>query len=227
MNGEITERGVPADFDIVRDTIQTWLDGGWVMIPLVLLAIFIYYQATALVFHLGKARLRKVSQSTWSKWIDDPEKGEGHLGEVIRFIMSGEMIADKVRDRVAIVKQNLIPDVNQRVVVLSVVITVAPLMGLLGTVIGMLTTFRGLGISGAHAIDIVADGIRVALITTQTGLMIAIPGYLFIAAILKRRNEYLAFLAHVENKAIQKCSQLSKSRANGKEPADETSQNNP
>ena len=76
-------------------------------------------------------------------------------------------------------------------------------MGLLGTVIGMLTTFQGLATSSGQTVDLVADGIRVALITTQTGLMIAIPGYLMIYAVIKRRNEFVAFLAQVENLALQ------------------------
>ena len=198
-----------ADFDLYADTINTWLDGGWVMIPLALLAVFIYYQACALLFHLGKSGIRKVPRERWIEWMEDPSKGEGHIGEVIRFVMSGTSTStERVIDRVQAIKQALIPGVNQKVVLLSVLVTVAPLMGLLGTVIGMLTTFRGLGVSGAHTVDLVADGIRVALITTQTGLMIAIPGYLFIAAILKRRNEYLAFLALLESTAVQRCSHL-------------------
>ena len=76
-------------------------------------------------------------------------------------------------------------------------------MGLLGTVIGMLTTFQGLATSSGQTVDLVADGIRVALITTQTGLMIAIPGYLMLYAVIKRRHEYIAFLAPVESGALQ------------------------
>ncbi|HSH09509.1 MAG TPA: MotA/TolQ/ExbB proton channel family protein, partial [Oceanipulchritudo sp.] len=91
---------------------------------------------------------------------------------------------------------------------LSILVTIAPLMGLLGTVIGMLTTFRGLATSSGQAVDLVAEGIRVALITTQTGLMIAIPGYIFISMVIRSRNTYLAFLAELETTVVQRIHKL-------------------
>jgi len=60
-------------------------------------------------------------------------------------------------------------------------------MGLLGTVMGMLTTFKGIASSGGNqTVDMVAEGISTALITTQTGLMIALPG-LFLNMLIRRR----------------------------------------
>ena len=52
----------------------------------------------------------------------------------------------------------------------------APLVGLLGTVAGMLSTFHGLAQSAARApVDAISRGISEAMITTQTGLLIAVP----------------------------------------------------
>ncbi len=110
--------------------------------------------------------------------------------------------------RVEAVKSKMLPDVNNRIVVLSILVTIAPLMGLLGTVIGMLTTFRGLATASGQAVDLVAEGIRVALITTQTGLMIAIPGYIFISLVIRARNTYLGFLAELETTVVQKVHKL-------------------
>lgn len=182
---------------------QTWSEGGWLMIPLALLAAFIYFEAMALVLRLGRAKLRKIPRDTWITWIDEPSKGTGHVGEVIRFITEKGLSNDTVM-RIDAVKKRLIPEVNQKITVLSVLVTVAPLMGLLGTVIGMLSTFRALSNSNAQAVELVAEGIRVALITTQTGLMIAIPGYIFLALIVRSRNRYLEFLTEVESVIVQR-----------------------
>lgn len=54
---------------------------------------------------------------------------------------------------------------------------VSPLFGLLGTVIGMITTFDIISIFGTGNARAMAGGISQALITTQTGLLIAIPGF--------------------------------------------------
>lgn len=65
----------------------------------------------------------------------------------------------------------------------------APLLGLLGTVMGMLDTFRGLSMQLGHeTARTVADGISRALITTETGLMIAIPA-LFLIRLINRESQ--------------------------------------
>lgn len=183
---------------------QTLVEGGWLMIPLAGLALLIYYEASALIFRLNRSRVKKTPREVWSEWLDDPSKGQGHIGEVIQFVVGDGIKSQDALIRVEAVKSKLLPDVNSRIVVLSVLVTIAPLMGLLGTVIGMLTTFRGLATASGQAVDLVAEGIRVALITTQTGLMIAIPGYIFIAAVIRNRNAYLAFLAELETTVVQR-----------------------
>lgn len=60
-------------------------------------------------------------------------------------------------------------------VVLATVSTVAPLLGFLGTVIGMIEAFQAIELAGEVEATLVAGGIKVALITTASGLAIAIP----------------------------------------------------
>jgi biopolymer transport protein ExbB len=60
-------------------------------------------------------------------------------------------------------------------VVLATVSTVAPLLGFLGTVIGMIQAFQAIELAGEVEATTVAGGIKVALITTASGLAIAIP----------------------------------------------------
>jgi biopolymer transport protein ExbB len=60
-------------------------------------------------------------------------------------------------------------------VVLATVANVAPMMGFLGTVVGMIAAFGAVAEAGQIEASLVAGGIKVALITTATGLTIAIP----------------------------------------------------
>jgi biopolymer transport protein ExbB len=66
---------------------------------------------------------------------------------------------------------------------IKLVSTVAPLLGLLGTVIGMILTFQSITANGTNDPRLMADGISQALVTTMLGLIVAIPtlfGYLFV-----------------------------------------------
>ena len=60
-------------------------------------------------------------------------------------------------------------------VILATVANVAPLMGFLGTVMGMILAFAAIEAAGDVDPTLVAGGIKVALLTTATGLLIAIP----------------------------------------------------
>ncbi len=60
-------------------------------------------------------------------------------------------------------------------VVLATLMNVAPLLGFLGTVIGMIIAFQAIEVAGEVEATLVAGGIKVALLTTASGLAIAIP----------------------------------------------------
>ncbi len=60
-------------------------------------------------------------------------------------------------------------------VILATLMNVAPLLGFLGTVIGMIIAFQAIEVAGEVEATLVAGGIKVALLTTATGLAIAIP----------------------------------------------------
>jgi len=93
---------------------------------------------------------------------------------------------DESRTAIQDFRDNLSRLVNTQLTYANVLIVAAPLLGLLGTVIGMLDTFKGIGAeAGQDTTKAVADGVKVALITTQTGLMIAIFG-LFLTQFISR-----------------------------------------
>jgi len=73
---------------------------------------------------------------------------------------------------------------------IGVLAAIAPLLGLLGTVVGMIATFDSIALFGTGNARAMAGGISEALVTTQTGLLIAIPG-LYMRNFLQRRVENL------------------------------------
>ena len=65
---------------------------------------------------------------------------------------------------------------ERNLTILGTIATISPLLGLLGTVVGMIVAFTGLTTSGGADSDVLALGISQALITTAFGLFIAVPG---------------------------------------------------
>ena len=79
--------------------------------------------------------------------------------------------------------------INRYIDVLGIIATISPLLGLLGTVSGMITSFHAVG-GEAMAGRMLAAGISEALITTATGLSIGIPVYIFYRFFIAR-SDYL------------------------------------
>ena len=73
--------------------------------------------------------------------------------------------------------------------IIKVISVVAPLMGLLGTVTGMINTFQAITLYGTGDPKLMAGGISQALVTTVLGLTVAIPQLLFCIQLLAEEAE--------------------------------------
>jgi biopolymer transport protein TolQ len=75
--------------------------------------------------------------------------------------------------------ENQVLSLEQNLIFLATAAATGPLLGILGTIWGVLVAFRGMGQFGAATIDAVAPGISEALVTTVAGLVVAIPALIF------------------------------------------------
>lgn len=128
--------------------------GGPLMVVLTLLSIVLYERSFGLYFVARRAHRQLVSGRT-----------------------SGLDTLPAVR----MARLHLNETFSQQRFVISTLIAAAPLTGLLGTVTGMISTFQSLiDRTGQKSIEGLADGISVALVTTETGLAIAIPAVILL-----------------------------------------------
>ncbi len=101
---------------------------------------------------------------------------------------SGNLNLDKyILDEIVM---NLASQQDRYLALITILSGVAPLLGLLGTVTGMMVTFDVITFFGTGNAKAMADGISEALITTQTGLLVAIPG-LYMSGFLNNRAKNL------------------------------------
>lgn len=83
--------------------------------------------------------------------------------------------------------------------ILGVIAAISPLLGLLGTVIGMIEVFRVISIEGVGKADVLAGGISTALNTTAAGLTVAIPALVAYRFFESRVNQ---FIVEIEQHAL-------------------------
>jgi biopolymer transport protein ExbB len=190
---------------MLEKIIGIWISGGWVMLPLLLLAVLIYSTGFQLLFFLRKGNIQLGHESEWLNWIYNPEVAEGRAGEIIRYTQENVSAAKHVRSRFEEVRQSIVHNIERRLIFLNTLVATAPLMGLLGTVIGMLGTFAAISSGGgAETAGMVAAGISEALITTQTGLFIALPGIFLTLIIRRKKHAVEAALARIESLSLTK-----------------------
>jgi biopolymer transport protein ExbB len=183
---------------IFQQMLHTWENGGWVMAALAMVALITYSTAGHLLMYLYHRGLTKMTDAKLRCWVVEPDKAPKSIRELIRYTQDEVHSLVEIEGRFREVEAAKVPEVDRRLAFLNIMVVSAPLFGLLGTVLGMLLTFKAIGVGGSSTSEIIAKGISEALVATQTGMMVAIPG-LLLAHVAKRwRNEYVAFLARLE-----------------------------
>ena len=104
------------------------------------------------------------------------------LGQTILAISDKNYTNEMVREECVRLANNDLNDARRGLRIIDLIITIAPLVGLLGTVLGMIEAFQALQDSGAQADpSALAGGIWEALLTTAAGMGIAIPASILLS----------------------------------------------
>ncbi len=176
-----------------------WRSGGWAMVAIGVVALVMFAMGMHVYLGLRAKGFLAVQESTWRHWIAHPEERNGPIGELLDFLTGGSSVSQTATSFEQMRMAETEP-FERDLRVMKICVSAAPLVGLLGTVIGMLSTFGALasGSSGDKTMTMIADGISEALITTETGLVIALPGLFFHYNLVRTQQRYKAFLAHLE-----------------------------
>ncbi|MDR0518059.1 MAG: MotA/TolQ/ExbB proton channel family protein [Fibromonadaceae bacterium] len=186
--------------------------GGIVMYPLMLIALFSLLIAAERGFMMWKrGHISKTFTSKLHALIKNSEISEAGslckkqgtcLGKILGAIVenSGKRkeLAQKSLQEILLAEQSKL---EKRMGFLAALGTVAPLLGLLGTVTGMITLFQVITQVGTNDARILAGGISEALITTETGLIIAIP-VMLLHGKLSETLDYITAELRIQSLAI-------------------------
>ena len=190
--------------------LEIILAGGWLMAPILLCSTL---SVAIIIERFWTLRKSKVTPEglgrTVEDWAAKHELDVRHLGQLREGSPLGRILAaalvnrkrsrDIIKEAVEDTGRHVVHDLERFLNTLGTIAGISPLLGLLGTVIGMIKVFSAIMISGVGDANVLAGGISEALITTATGLTVAIPSYFFYRFFRGMVSEYVISM---EEKAI-------------------------
>jgi len=198
--------------------VEHFLAGGAVMWPILALALAALLVALWKWYELSRVRnysddsvrtlLSAVARHDRQAASDAAAVIGGPAGEMLSAGIDHikeprELVEEVMYEKILAVRLRL----NRFIPFIAISASSAPLLGLLGTVTGIMTTFKLITVFGSGDVKMLSSGISEALITTEYGLMVAIPS-LLLHAFLSRKSR--SILDQMEKAAIAFLNQLSK-----------------
>jgi biopolymer transport protein ExbB len=178
-------------------------DGGlWIMAPIFLVSVVVWFIGSGkLLQQRSFAVARRRFLAECDRLLADPRTDCGWQTGRAEYNELGRHLAQVVRAQRAcppgLIREFLIqvmPDLNRGLNTMASWTAAAPLLGLLGTVVGMIQTFQAITLFGVGNPHFTAEGISIALLTTQAGLTVAFPGLLFHDYLNNRKNRLSGLL---------------------------------
>jgi biopolymer transport protein ExbB len=185
--------------------------GGWPMIPLLLMTVV----ALGIILERFWSLRRKTVLppglgAEVRAWAARGNLDPTHIDSLRRTSPLGALLAaaldvrhrprDQIRERIEDVGRHLVHRMERFLNGLGTIAAAGPLLGLFGTVVGMIQMFLGILDSGLGDVNQLAGGIGKALICTATGMIVAIPALMFHRYF---RGRIAGYIVDMEHEAIQ------------------------
>ena len=190
--------------------LEIILAGGWLMAPILLCSTLSVAIILERFWTLRRSKVTPANlAATVEDWAARHELDQRHLEQLrvesplgriyaaalLNRTRSREVIKEAVEDT----GRHVVHDLERFLNTLGTIAGITPLLGLLGTVVGMIKVFSAIMVSGVGDANVLAGGISQALITTAAGLTIAIPSYFFYRFF---RGMVAEYVISMEEKAI-------------------------
>ena len=182
--------------------------GGWLMLPLIVCSIAVVAIFIERIWTLNPGKIApKYQLSQVWQWIKNNQINAERLRQLEQSSELGRILAaglsnsrngrETMKDSIQETANQVIHSMERYVGALGTIAAVAPLLGLLGTVLGMIKVFVAIELEGTGNATALAGGIAEALITTAAGLLVAIPA-MIAHRFLVRRIDSLAVIMEQE-----------------------------
>jgi biopolymer transport protein ExbB len=179
IRGRWSKGYLPEMFEIV-------MAGGIVMVPILLCSVLAVAIALERLWTLREQRVvpTELTDKVW-QWVENRALSDKQVAALEQHSPLGRVLAaglaNRYRDRAVMLEaiedagRHVVHDLERFLNTLGTIAAISPLLGLLGTVTGMIRTFKAITVAGVGNPAAMAGGISEALITTAAGLLVAIP----------------------------------------------------
>ena len=188
--------------------------GGWLMYPILLCSVIAAAIVAERLWTLQRKKVipEKLMTGIWTLLSKDQltennilaiEKGSP-LGRVLAAgLVNRHLSRDLVRESIEETGRFVAHELEKYLNTLGTISTITPLLGLLGTVIGMIKVFTAITVVGVGDPATLAGGISEALITTASGLSIAIPSLIFYRYLKRKIDELIVGMEQEAMKLVE------------------------
>lgn len=201
---------------MLEKMITTFNDGGFFMYPIAMLLILgflIIIERTYAILFIYKADGSKLMQRIQRLILDNNideavklcnSKKNAAIYKVFKAAMvSSDRPIEEIQDHIEVANMAVIPKLQERMPYLSTIANVATLLGLLGTIIGLIKTFEAVGaVEGSQKQLLLSAGISTAMNTTAFGLIVAIPCSLAYGFLLNKINTIIDEIEHFSGRLL-------------------------
>lgn len=188
--------------------------GGWLMLPLVLCSIIAMAIIAERFWSLQRKKIlppdlvKQIWRLVRDKQFDDAVLRRLKSSSALGFILASGIAnshhgRDVMKEAIEEAGRQVVHEMERFLNTLGTIASIAPLLGLLGTVVGMIQAFSAIVEQGVGDPSVLAGGISVALITTAAGLTIAIPSLIFHRYFERLVDEYVVYMEAEALKLIE------------------------
>lgn len=187
------------------DMVDFLQAGGWLMVPLAVASVVALAICIERALSLRRARIvpsHLLADIASAVQGDDMAQARSlcAASALGRILLAGFASAPRGRDAMREAMEDaagaVVHDLERYLTALGTIASISPLLGLLGTVIGMIRVFSALMRDQAAEVTVLAGGISEALVTTAAGLTVAIPALMFHRYLLRKVDDLTVEMEH-------------------------------
>jgi len=170
--------------------LEVLFSGGWMMLPIVICSVLSLAISLerAVTLRVTKIAPSDLMSSVWL-WIKSDQMTNQRMADIkktsplgaiiIAGLNSASLSRERMQESIEEASAAVVHELERYLSALGTIAAITPLLGLLGTVIGMIKVFTAIMLEGSGNAAVLAGGISEALITTAAGLFVAIPTLIF------------------------------------------------